>query len=144
MHTDGEEAVRQLRVAAEKGNRMAGAVLGLLYYEGLGVPKDSAEAVRLLKKYFPLIGRTGDKGLVAEVKEGEMSPTDVAVSNTLMAEAATTTTAAAAAPAADEGTMSFSVKPDLPAFVNPHHDDFLSVIQRCCSAFTNAFSIANR
>ena len=46
---DDAEAVRWMRLAAERGQGDAQALLGSMYLEGRGVPQDDAEAVRWIR-----------------------------------------------------------------------------------------------
>ena len=50
------EEVEELRARAEQGDADAQANLGLMYYNGEGVPQDYAEAVR----WFRLAAEQGD------------------------------------------------------------------------------------
>jgi hypothetical protein len=43
---DDKEAVKWYRLAAEQGDATAQYNLGLMYYEGQGVPQDNKEAVK--------------------------------------------------------------------------------------------------
>ena len=47
---DYETALREWRPLAEQGNAKAQSALGIMYYEGRGVPQDYVQAVRWYRK----------------------------------------------------------------------------------------------
>lgn len=55
---DYATALKEFRPVAEKGNALAQYLLGLMYYEGRGVPQDYKEAV----KWFRKAAEQGDPG----------------------------------------------------------------------------------
>jgi TPR repeat protein len=56
LQSDGEEAVKWLRLAAEQNHTSAQSHLGWMYDSGEGVPRDEAEAV----KWYRLAAEQGD------------------------------------------------------------------------------------
>jgi len=50
QHGNYEQAARELSGAAENGDPDAATLLGIMYVEGFGVPRDSAKGIALLEK----------------------------------------------------------------------------------------------
>lgn len=75
---DYETALRLLRAPADEGNADAQLLLGMMYHDGEGVPKDYAQAAQWIRKAAEQDNATAEFALGALYHEGDGVPKDEA------------------------------------------------------------------